>query len=72
MKYELNLKITIKKIEVDEHYYDIYYVYSVNGGKEKKGNINSDYDGWTIKEWKNCLQKGEALKRALAEISENY
>ena len=68
-KTKLTLEIIIDKIEVDERYYDIDYHYFRNGVK-KKGNLNSDYEGWTIKEFKKYLEDGGALKNALEEIAQ--
>lgn len=70
-KLKLSLEIEIKKIEVDEYYYNIDFIYIING-KPKKGTYESDYDGWTIKEWEKELEKGEALALILQQISDNY
>jgi hypothetical protein len=64
------IEVIIDKISVDEGYYDIDYHYSINGGKSKKGNYNSDYEGWTIKQWKETLESGEALDRVFQTITE--
>ncbi len=67
-KLKQTIEIYIDKIEVDEFYYDIDYHYLIDG-KMKKGNINSDYEGWTIKEFEKYLKNGGALKSVLEEIS---
>jgi len=69
MKTTLKLEIEVLNIKVDEGYYSFDYTYTLNG-KKKKASYDSDYEGWTIKEWKNCLEKGEAIKTALQQIAE--
>lgn len=71
MKKELILKVVIDKITVEEGYYDIKYHYSING-KGRKSSYDSDYEGWTIKEWTKTLEKGEAMRIVLQDITDCY
>lgn len=70
MKKNLKLEIEISNIEVEDGYYSFDYVYTLNGKKKKK-SYDSGYEGWTEKEWKNELEKGEAVNIALQQIAEN-
>jgi hypothetical protein len=68
----LKLEIKIDDIEVEDGYYTICYSYRFDGKKWKEGEYNSDFDGWTDKEWKKELGQGEALRRVLQEIAEDF
>lgn len=71
-KNKLSLEIIIDKIIVeDESYYSVKYTYTLNG-KTKKGLYENDYEGWTIKQWKEQLEDGYALKCALEDIQQKY
>jgi hypothetical protein len=67
-KLKTEIKIDITKIEVSEGYYHIAYTYYIDG-KKKTGKYHSDYDSWTIAEWKKVLEDGEAVKRVLEIIA---
>lgn len=68
---KLKLEIEICDIDVGESYYSIAYLYTING-KKKKGNLDGDFDTWTIQDWEKELKNGEALRIVLQEITNNY
>jgi hypothetical protein len=68
----MKLDISIVKIEVDEYYYIIYYKWKLNNKNEKKESYESDYEGWSMKEFKEKLEKGEALKIVLSNITDTF
>ena len=68
---KLKLEIEVCNIEIKDGYYSFYYIYTLNGKKKKK-SYDSDYDGWTEKQWKEMLIGGEAIKIALEEIANNF
>lgn len=70
MRTTLNLCLEIQNIEVNDGYYSFSYTYSLNG-KKKKSHYDSDYDGYTEKEFKKVLEKGHALQIALQQIAED-
>lgn len=69
MKY--TVEIEIKNLKVGEEYYSYDYIYSINGGKKKKGSYDSDYEnGMSPSKWKKELEKNVAISNVLVHIGE--
>ena len=68
---KLKLELEIDNIEVEDGYYSFSYHYTLNG-KRKSKDYESDYEGWTEKQWTKELERGEALKTALQKIAEDF
>ncbi len=68
---KLKLEIKIEKIDVDERYFEIHYKYSLNGETWQNDMYDSDWsNGMTVSEWREILEDGYALERALQEVAE--
>ena len=68
MKY--NLEVEIKNIEVCEYYYSFKYKVFLDGKVKWKGDYENDWgNGMTIKEFKELLEDGEALKIVFEELN---
>lgn len=73
-RYSLDIRIEVFAIEVDDNYYSFKYNWHKNGQTTpRKGFYDSDYDnGMSASEWKEELQRGEALRIALQQVAEEY
>lgn len=73
MKTKIKGKIEVEITEInvfDENYYEIHYTYTLDGKNWKSNIYESDFEGWTKKQWLDTLKTGEALKYIYQEIVE--
>lgn len=70
-KIKAKIEIIIDKIIVDEGAYGIHYKYSSDGKSWESGAYGSDFEGHSIKEWKEILMKSEAVAIIMQRIADN-
>lgn len=71
MSKQLKLEIVVKEVDVTEDWYEIYYIYRINGKKWIDDLTDGDYEnGDTPKQWKKTLEDGLAMQYALEKVIE--
>jgi hypothetical protein len=67
-----SVEVIITKITVSDRYFDIKFKYSIDGKALKRGEINSDYEGWEREDFEEYLKNGGAVENALKKIADDY
>ena len=65
------IEIEIRDIKVDERYYSFEYIVKISGKKIFQDLYESDYEGWTIKEFRKHLKSNGALAIVCEIIGES-
>lgn len=62
------IEVEIKDVDVEDGYYSFKYRLTVDGKKRKWESYDSDFDGYSDKQWEKILKESYALECALRDF----